>query len=85
MALGKSAAGAEGGCVSHQQFYETVQREQEWIEEYEQARKEADAARLAAIVEKWPQLKSWPGKEKQSPVLSSGINAVKDSAQRNEL
>jgi hypothetical protein len=56
--------------VSQQAFYETVQREQERME-YEQELL-AERARLASLQDKWPSLKSWPGREKKSPVLSSG-------------
>jgi hypothetical protein len=60
--------------VSQQAFYETVQREQERME-YEQELLAAQAAkreeqRLSALAEKWPGLKSWPGKPVPADILN---------------
>lgn len=52
--------------MSQGQWWAEVGQWQE-LQEAEQAERD----RLAALTDKWPGLKAWPGKEK-SPVLPSG-------------
>jgi hypothetical protein len=74
--------------VSQQAFYEQVQRREEWEAAHPlptAQELDADKAFVAALADKFPQLRAWPGQQKKSPVLSSGnglevSNAVKYSA-----
>jgi hypothetical protein len=54
--------------VSHVQFQQTVQQ---W-EEYE-AEQAEERERLAALEQKWPGLKAWPGKQDDKQVLNGFV------------